>query len=154
VFTIAQAFTFSYSQDLSFIFMRTLDGETSPPYRRDSFGILREASLPAKLYSMMFPSFLGIGAQKCATTWLSHNLSRHPEIWMPPRKELHYFDYRIKDPRTPFVLFRARLHDNYHGLWRMQARNRTCSYLTGKHPLRNAPWDLKYLVPHHYDPAG
>jgi len=96
---------------------------------------------------MMFPSFLGIGAQKCATTWLSHNLSHHPEIWMPPRKELHYFDYRIKDPRTPFVLFRARLHDNYHGLWRMQARNRTCSYLTGKHPLRNAPWDLKYLVP-------
>lgn len=36
--------------------------------------------------------FLGIGAQKAATTWLWQNFRRHPGIWMPPRKELHYFD--------------------------------------------------------------
>ncbi|PYV68185.1 MAG: hypothetical protein DMG97_25425 [Acidobacteria bacterium] len=36
--------------------------------------------------------FLGIGAQKAATSWLYQNLRRHPDIWMPPRKELHYFD--------------------------------------------------------------
>ena len=36
--------------------------------------------------------FLGIGAQKAATTWLWQAFRRHPEIWMPPRKELHYFD--------------------------------------------------------------
>ncbi|MGH7884172.1 MAG: sulfotransferase [Thermodesulfobacteriota bacterium] len=36
--------------------------------------------------------FMGIGAQKSATTWLSENLKKHPEIWMPPIKELHYFD--------------------------------------------------------------
>lgn len=38
------------------------------------------------------PQFLGIGAQKAATTWLEHCLRRHPQIWLPPRKELHYFD--------------------------------------------------------------
>lgn len=43
----------------------------------------------------MFPDFLGIGAQKSGTTWLHHNLSQHPEIWMPPVKELHYLD---RDP--------------------------------------------------------
>lgn len=36
--------------------------------------------------------FLGIGAQKSATTWLDENLRKHPDIWMPPIKELHYFD--------------------------------------------------------------
>ena len=38
------------------------------------------------------PHFLCIGAQKAATTWLAHNLRQHPEVWMPPVKELHYFD--------------------------------------------------------------
>ena len=37
------------------------------------------------------PHFLGIGAQKAGTTWLWANLREHPDIWMPPIKELHYF---------------------------------------------------------------
>lgn len=39
-----------------------------------------------------FPDFLGIGAQRGGTTWLHANLSRHPGIWLPPAKEMHYFD--------------------------------------------------------------
>lgn len=38
------------------------------------------------------PDFLGIGAQKAATTWLYQNLSQHPRIFMP-MKEVHYFDW-------------------------------------------------------------
>jgi hypothetical protein len=38
------------------------------------------------------PSFLGIGAARAGTTWLHANLRRHPQIWLPPLKELHYFD--------------------------------------------------------------
>jgi hypothetical protein len=38
-----------------------------------------------------FPDFLGIGAQKAATSWLYENLNNHPELWLPPAKELHYF---------------------------------------------------------------
>ncbi len=33
-----------------------------------------------------------IGAQKAGTTWLYQNLRQHPEIWLPPIKEIHYFD--------------------------------------------------------------
>ena len=43
---------------------------------------------------MGYPDFLGIGARKAGTTWLHHNLRQHPQIWMPPQRELHYFDHR------------------------------------------------------------
>lgn len=36
--------------------------------------------------------FLGIGAQKSGTSWLDAQLRRHPQVWLPPLKELHYFD--------------------------------------------------------------
>jgi hypothetical protein len=38
------------------------------------------------------PDFLCVGAQKAGTTWLYHQLNSHPSFWMPPLKELHYFD--------------------------------------------------------------
>lgn len=42
--------------------------------------------------------FLGVGAQRAATTWLARSLRAHPQIWMPPRKELHYFSRDAKYP--------------------------------------------------------
>jgi Sulfotransferase family len=38
-----------------------------------------------------FPDFLIVGPQRTGTTWLFHNLKRHPEIFLPPEKELYYF---------------------------------------------------------------
>lgn len=37
-------------------------------------------------------NFLVIGAQKAGTTWLDFSLRNHPDAWLPPIKELHYFD--------------------------------------------------------------
>jgi Sulfotransferase family len=37
-------------------------------------------------------NFLGIGAQKCATTWLHDTLARHPDIAFPAGKEVHYWN--------------------------------------------------------------
>lgn len=39
-----------------------------------------------------YPDFLCIGAQRSGTTWLHANLSGHPDLWLPPYKEIHYFD--------------------------------------------------------------
>lgn len=39
------------------------------------------------------PQFLCIGVQKAGTSWLYQNLREHTQIWLPPIKELHYFDY-------------------------------------------------------------
>jgi hypothetical protein len=38
------------------------------------------------------PDFLCIGAQKSGTSWLYKVLQEHPQIFMPPIKELHFFD--------------------------------------------------------------
>jgi len=38
------------------------------------------------------PDFLCIGAQRAGTSWLYQQLAAHPDFWMPPVKELHYFD--------------------------------------------------------------
>ncbi|MBV8978791.1 MAG: sulfotransferase [Alphaproteobacteria bacterium] len=43
--------------------------------------------------TLRYPDFLCIGVQKAATTWLDANLRRHPKIWLPPIKELQYFNH-------------------------------------------------------------
>jgi hypothetical protein len=37
------------------------------------------------------PSFVCIGAPKCATTWLFRCLSEHPEVFLPDFKEINFF---------------------------------------------------------------
>src|SRR3954468_1950993 len=40
---------------------------------------------------MPSPSFFIVGAPKCGTTSLNDYLRQHPRIFIPERKELHYF---------------------------------------------------------------
>ncbi len=44
------------------------------------------------------PDFLCVGAQKGGTSWLYRQLAEHPDFWMPPVKELHYFDQLSRIP--------------------------------------------------------
>lgn len=42
---------------------------------------------------MVLPTFIGIGASKCGSTWLHELLQQHPHIYMPTkRKEINYFN--------------------------------------------------------------
>lgn len=41
---------------------------------------------------MTTPDFIGIGAQKAGTTWLYDMLAQNPSVWLPPLKEVHFFD--------------------------------------------------------------
>lgn len=47
---------------------------------------------------MAMPDFIGIGAQKAGTTWLYDMLAQNPSIWLPPLKEVHFFDYLDAPP--------------------------------------------------------
>lgn len=38
--------------------------------------------------------FIGVGVSRCATTWISDMLRKHPDIFIPQKKELHYFNNR------------------------------------------------------------
>ena len=68
--------------------------------------------------------FLGIGAQKAATTWLTENLRVHPQVWMPGfAKELHYFDVVHYKDKKRFYL--KKLEKNCSdSIQRMQKKGR------------------------------
>ncbi len=90
----------------------------------------------------MFPDFIGIGAQKAGTTWLHRNLQAHPQIFMP-RKEVHYFDRKIRDRSNPVTrLFGKREIDNQ---WRRQVR-RTSVQLLRRPSFRDFVWNFNYYL--------
>ena len=93
------------------------------------------------------PDFIGIGAQKSGTTWLSRNLQLHPEVWMPDIKELHYFNDRINDPRnTVFRLYRKLTADRaIDRRWRRQVKNRLRRHRK-RFSKKDFLWDLKYYA--------
>ena len=58
---------------------------------------------PRATARLTLPDFLGIGAQKAGTTWLAENLRIHPEVFIPERKELHYFDNKWDRPLAAYA---------------------------------------------------
>ena len=50
------------------------------------------ATKQLKLTPYREPSFIIIGAQKCGTTTMYHNLLQHPQVQPAGKKEIHYFD--------------------------------------------------------------
>ena len=46
----------------------------------------------------MLPNWLGVGVGRSGTTTLASALQRHPQIYLPPAKEAHFFDVCL-DPR-------------------------------------------------------
>lgn len=61
---------------------------------------------------LRYPGVICIGAQKAGTTWLHKMLRQHPDVWLPPIKEVHFFD-RVHDRdrvrRAPTALDRGRM---------------------------------------------
>lgn len=63
-----------------------------PPWVVDPDGL--DAPTPQAVTARP-PDFLIIGAQKSGTTWLHENLWEHPELWLPPVKELHFLNQKF-----------------------------------------------------------
>ena len=97
-----------------------------------------------------FPDFLGIGAARTGSTWLYHNLIIQSGIWLPPNKELHYFDRNIKYPSPSF------LHDS--SFWKRligrEAHNRQFRQIMARKLVKNIvrinypnfKWSFKYYT--------
>lgn len=60
--------------------------------------------------------FVGVGAQKSGTTTLHDLLAQHPEVEVPRRKELHYFerDYRFGPDFRPLAGGYGELHRHFY----------------------------------------
>ena len=46
-----------------------------------------------------FIDFICVAAPRSGTTWLAKALSEHPLIWIPPAKELNFFNTTFLDHR-------------------------------------------------------
>ncbi len=53
--------------------------------------------------------FLGVGAQKSSTIWLSNYLADHPEVYMSALKEMHFWGNRTSTANWPNSAFRKRI---------------------------------------------
>jgi hypothetical protein len=87
------------------------------------------------------PDFLGIGAQKAATTWLYRNLAQHPGIWLHPEvKEFHYFDDR--DDLIGQTLWSKLRGDSRADIrWRRRMRRRL-----GQARLSGVGWEARFYL--------
>ena len=55
----------------------------------------------------MKPDFLLIGFPRCGTSWVDRILRSHPQIWMPEKKEVHFFDKHFESGATYY-------YDQFH----------------------------------------
>lgn len=94
----------------------------------------------------MFPDFICIGAERAGSTWLYKNLKKHPEIWLSPVKEIHYFDEQEK---LGSVNIWNRLFDNNSSLnrrWRRILKNQLAKQLaTNSLDYQNIKWYSNYF---------
>jgi len=80
-----------------------------------------------------FPDFLCIGAHKSGTSWLDQNLRNHPSIYLPPIKELQYFnELYIEQARR----------------WSTKARTQKSTGALKRHVRNKMPkdWDYAYIA--------
>lgn len=88
---------------------------------------------------MTLPHFLGIGVPKAGTTWLYENLRQHPQVWLPPLKEIHYFDRA----RRPYLLDGLALSASKRYLFRRWMTPALADLY--KYP-KNLGWHLRFFV--------
>lgn len=48
---------------------------------------------------MSKPNFIGVGTERAGTSWVFSMIAHHPDVWVPPLKELHFLD--SIDPDVP-----------------------------------------------------
>lgn len=77
-----------------------------------------------------------VGAQKAGTTWLYDYLGRHPEVHVPPVKELHYFNSRYDPRQAGFAEARRGSVSNTASGGALRALARRASRGLGLHRLK------------------
>jgi hypothetical protein len=80
-----------------------------------------------------YPDFLCVGAQKAGTSWLDRNLRRHPDLWLPPMKELQYFNH---------------VHIPSNRNWTSRQRHERGSHLLRNYIEKHPPedWDFRRIA--------
>lgn len=90
------------------------------------------------------PNFLGIGMQKTGTTWLYAALRRHPQVQLPPRKELRHLmeiaKGEVQGTPCEIPLFQQMRADYDRRFWLRNARR----LVTGRWDLADWRWEWRH----------
>lgn len=89
----------------------------------------------------MLPNFIVIGAPRAGTSWIHKNLLDHPEVFVPQKKELHFFD-REYDKGIAY-------YEEYFAEWKGQKAigEATPDYLHGSYSATDIPALMHKHVP-------
>ncbi len=93
------------------------------------------------------PAFLSVGFTKTGTTWLYHNLIKHPEVTLPHIKEIHYFWEKnfVKGTADKDLMFGKNFR---HRRIRNQFSERLKDYMSKPELILSQKilWDFRYFV--------
>lgn len=94
------------------------------------------------------PDFIGIGPPKTGTTWIYENLLTHPQVDMPPDKEIRYFWERYFVGTLNLRELLSSEHWHIRGrraFHKNRFRKHFSDLVTLKLNFKELRWDLKYL---------
>jgi hypothetical protein len=92
----------------------------------------------------VLPNFVILGGIRCGTSWLNANLSLHPEIFLPSKKETHFFDRHTSVDGDGFKAYKA-LYANWKG--EAAVGDSTPNYLSNLYSEHNIPAMIKNVLP-------
>ena len=87
----------------------------------------------------MKPDFICIGPEKTATTWLFRVLETHPDVWLPPYKELRFLNEGNTVPEHSLSTLFFSSHWHYKELRRILLRS-TVKLLLGRKTSDFSAW--------------
>ena len=112
--------------------------------------------MPLKPKSAYGPDFIGVGPEKTGTSWIDTQLREHPDISLPPVKELRYFWEKNAFPGEIFW-HRINVKKSWHReQYMMYVIKRLKSLI--RNSMRNIffdrnrlAWDINYVLRSHDD---
>jgi hypothetical protein len=99
------------------------------------------------------PTFICLGAQKAGTQWLYDQARSHPQIWMPPIKEVRFFLDVFSDVQEDARTRLERAHTRRHN--KIAVDDRSIEFLQRVVEVKKRPDDL--AIPDYvglFEPAG
>ncbi|MCC6730025.1 MAG: sulfotransferase [Chthonomonadales bacterium] len=89
---------------LRFLYRQAVPDPFYPPPLLQRLALAPVSAVEKRLYAsgrltargLSMPCYLGLGAMHSGTAWLFEHLDRHPEVYIPPTKELHYFSWNFQ----------------------------------------------------------
>lgn len=89
------------------------------------------------------PNFIIPGGIRCGTSWMAHNLALHPQIYMPRKKEAHFFD-RYSRYEEGIAYYRS-LYRDWNG--EPVVGDNTPNYLSNLYSKNDIPAMIREYLP-------